>query len=601
VTRFLITTALEDAWRDDVPVVFLGEWCRRYSRRSRWSAMDARVVPYHWDDRAKLHRDFRYLSGVYDRLLKDLSAHLNERHGVDRGVRYWRIVVGPWLGYFTQILFDRWTCIHDAMRQCELSETLVLPDNCVDGVPRDMEEFVGLLHRDDWNHRLYAAILTRFTQVPCVTIPRPSPAAGRDVPSPKRTHTARSAVASLYDSMAALLSRDGDAVVRGTSLDARDEMRLQLQLGQMPRRWRALRSAAVPADADHRSWVVAGNGESDFENCLRALIPTQMPTTYLEGRRALLGQIDALPLPRRPGVIWTSHIEHDDVFQAWAADKVDRGTPLVVSQHGGHYGVGRWSFHEDHELAISDRYLSWGWSHPEHPNVAPVGRVSSRRPRAVRHGGQPAALLVTTTVPRYSYWMYSAIVARQWLDYFEDQCAFVESLPAPIRSALIVRLYKADYGWDQRDRWADRFPDIRLDPGTSSIGDLVDQSRLYISTYNATTFLESIAMNVPTVIYWNPRHWELRESAIPYFDDLRRVGIFHSSPQDAAAHVAGIWDDVDGWWSSPEVVDVRARFATRYCHMAPDTIARVAAALRQCTREAALHRVDAAVPERMSK
>ena len=42
--RFLITTALEETWRDDEPVLFLGEWCRLYSRKDRWSKIDAEIT-----------------------------------------------------------------------------------------------------------------------------------------------------------------------------------------------------------------------------------------------------------------------------------------------------------------------------------------------------------------------------------------------------------------------------------------------------------------------------------------------------------------------------------------------------------------------------
>jgi putative transferase (TIGR04331 family) len=135
----------------------------------------------------------------------------------------------------------------------------------------------------------------------------------------------------------------------------------------------------------------------------------------------------------------------------------------------------------------------------------------------VRHAAQARALLVTGTVPRFSYWMYSASLSSQWLDYFGDQCAFVASLPSPIRDALIVRLYHEDYGWDQLSRWRDRFPDLHVGQGESNIDDLIRKSRLYIGTYNATTFLESFTMNVPTVVYWNPAHWELRDCAESYF------------------------------------------------------------------------------------
>lgn len=88
VKRFLITTALEDTWRDDGPVVFLGEWCRRYSRRDCWSVMDAEVLPYHWDDRAKFQADYQYLRDFDERLLQDLTVQLNQIHGVDHSLRY---------------------------------------------------------------------------------------------------------------------------------------------------------------------------------------------------------------------------------------------------------------------------------------------------------------------------------------------------------------------------------------------------------------------------------------------------------------------------------------------------------------------------------
>ena len=87
-------------------------------------------------------------------------------------------------------------------------------------------------------------------------------------------------------------------------------------------------------------------------------------------------------------------------------------------------------------------------------------------------------------------------------------------------------------------------------------------------------------MNVPTVIYWNPNHWELRDTAQPYFAGLKRVGIFHDTPESAAAHVAKIWDDVDVWWTGAELTEVLQRFKSQYCSLPDDMLSRVASALR---------------------
>jgi putative transferase (TIGR04331 family) len=312
------------------------------------------------------------------------------------------------------------------------------------------------------------------------------------------------------------------------------------------------------------------------------MLSMQIPTIYLEGYKKLQSQVAGLAWPDKPRLIFTSNAYNsDDVFKAWAAEKVEFGAPLVIGQHGGHYGVGRWSFTEDHEYKISDCYLSWGWSDESHPKVKPVGQLKGKRPLGVRHAKQPSALLVTYAMPRYSYWMYSTPVASQWFYYLEDQIRFVESLPKRIQDSLMVRLYPSDYGWGQFNRWRNRFPTLQLDTGGLDINRLIRRSRIYISTYNATTFLESFTMNVPTVIFWNPNYWELRDSAIPFFEELKKVGIFHERPESAASHVAAIWDDVDAWWTSLEVKAVREKFCRHYSNLPDDLLNRLNCALQE--------------------
>src|SRR4051812_26169024 len=100
---FLATTADERYWKVDEPILFLGEWCKRYRRREVWEKLDHRTVPYHWDDRLRLRRDYGYLRGVYERQLGLLSQRLNAIHGTSHGERYWRILVGPWLSQFIEV------------------------------------------------------------------------------------------------------------------------------------------------------------------------------------------------------------------------------------------------------------------------------------------------------------------------------------------------------------------------------------------------------------------------------------------------------------------------------------------------------------------
>jgi putative transferase (TIGR04331 family) len=569
VSRFLVTTALEQTWpADDVPLLLLGEWCRLYERKTTWEKRDIQVTPYHWDDRVKLHRDYLYLQALYEELLGELAKTLNELHAVDHSIRYWRILAGPWLGYFVQILFDRWECLRHALAANDVAGVRVLSESRTPLVPNDMADFIRLFLSDEWNEAVYGQLLVamgvQVEQISCVVERSGS------LPYPVVSSTwqqARGIMTRFASRISGVFCRENESFFISSYLPLRLDLLLQLKSGQVPKVWRSVPVPATPIDNAMRRWGCALEDATDFAAVARAMLPRHIPRAYLEGYRSLVNVTESIPWPKRPKVIFTSNsYSADDTFKAWAAQKVESGAPLVIGQHGGNYGMALWSFTEEHQIAICDRFLTWGWTENKQDKVVPLGNLKDfGRRGAWKSNG--VALLVETTVPRTSYCMFSAPVAGQWLDYFEQQALFISALPEALRAQVLVRLYSSDFGWSQKQRWEDRFPEVRLEEGSQSMESLVKESRLYISTYNATTYLESMSLNIPTILFWNEKYWEIRESAQPFFERLKAVGIFHESPESAALHMASIWNDVSSWWESETVQAVRKEFCDAYAHI----------------------------------
>ena len=128
-------------------------------------------------------------------------------------------------------------------------------------------------------------------------------------------------------------------------------------------------------------------------------------------------------------------------------------------------------------------------------------------------------------------------------------------------------MYDTDYDWNVASRLSERHPYIQMDSGQYSMDSLIQKSRIYISTYNATTYLESFSMNMPTVIFWKPEHWELRDLAVSSFEELERVNIFHKTPESAASHIERIWDNVDLWWNDADTQNAVKNFCNSYCNI----------------------------------
>ena len=76
-----------------------------------WLELEHEVLPYHGLDRDALYKDYQYAMEVYERTLVQLADNLNALHDANHSVRFWRIVLGPWLAYFIQILLDRYRAI----------------------------------------------------------------------------------------------------------------------------------------------------------------------------------------------------------------------------------------------------------------------------------------------------------------------------------------------------------------------------------------------------------------------------------------------------------------------------------------------------------
>jgi putative transferase (TIGR04331 family) len=560
---YLVTTADERTWPKEKKIIFLGEWCKRFSRKSEWSNINSKVLKYHWDDRNKLENDFIYLNKIIEDLLELLTNKLNEIHNEIHNKEYWRLIIGPWLGIFTQIVFDRWSSLNQAISNNEIEKTIILKNDVSRFVPNDINEFMGLLIEDSWNHFIYSEIIKKEDKINFVYNQEEIKYSKKI----KYNTTIKSFLKKILQNILIIFQKKNDAFLITTYLNPINELKLNFKLKQIPQIRSRVEINYSNIKLERRNWEIINDFDNDFERVIKSLIPNQIPKIYVEGYSLLKYVANKQNWPYNPKFIFTSNSHYnDDVFNAWTAKKIESGTPLLIGQHGGYYGIGKFSFIENHEINISTRFLTWGWTEINSNKITPVGMLKTKKIK-IDYSNNNSLLLVQHINPRQSYHLFSSAISSQWLEYLNDQFQFVEKLPQAIKKEIIVRLHPKDYGWDSALRWSNKFPTINIDKGKYSIHKQLSKTKIYVSTYNATTFLESISLDIPTVIFWNPNHWELRDSAIPFFSELEEVGIFHRNPESAANHVYVIWEDVVKWWMSDKVRVVLIKFKKNYCNV----------------------------------
>ena len=566
---FLVLTADQRFWKTDEKILFLGEWCRLYREKSVWSRLDAEVLPFHWDDREKFRQDYNYVDTIYENYLNLLSGELNRLNEVNYSSRYWRIIIGPWLYFFIEIFYDRFLSIQGAIKSGKVTSTWIPQLTPFSFVPADFSNMREWYWGDAYNHFLYGRILKASGKISYeIKNFKKKGEKKLEFRRPIPTSLGNLMIKRILEKVGKWIPPKFNKVVFVSSyLNAKDLIRLQLSLGQLPNPCLPIvKVKSVLTDLNLRKKINLCKEEgSPFEKLLNDILPEQIPKAYLEGYRNL-NQRAMAAFPKKPKLIFTATgLVGNDGFSFWTAAEVERGAKLVATQHGGCYGTVAWSTHEAHETKVSDHYFSWGWEQKEKPKVVPLssGQLIGLMPD-IKPKPNGLILWIGLSVTRYSSQLVSIPMSRQMLDYMNDQLRFAQAVSPNVHKLLIRRLFPRDYDWDEELRWKDMDPELNIYHGQKSMYQQLNESRMCVGTYNSTTDLETFSRNYPTITYFNPNLNELRESARPYFDELKRAGIYHTTPESAASKVNEIYKDPQSWWNSPEVQDARENFCHRF-------------------------------------
>jgi putative transferase (TIGR04331 family) len=544
LTSYLITTTDRSRWPNSGHLVFIGTFCLPDNAESLLDRYTYEIADTAVSSENKL-RCFQLSESAHASLVELVADALNQAHQCSKSVRYWEILTGSWLRLFLDILISR-IFIVAKLREMYPDIQLVCTDVANRSrAPFNTANFHTLTKSTEWNSLVYADLWKT--------------ASAEHIAPPVRIAT----TAQVHQKQQ--LSKLSGYVLSATYLPRMQELLLQLRLGSKYKRLRVLNPPAIPADDEARQKLVFNESQtSDVEKLLIRLVREYLPTSFLEGFSTLRMSIRRMEFPTSPKTIFTSnrHI-YDDVFNAWVADATENGSRLVLGQHGGHYGISRFpSFAERHELSVSDTYLTWGWR----PSTSTLGgiiltTVGSRR-RQKRN--QSRALLVTDELWSQPRAVYTDI--SETSNYLDHLGLLVKSLPSTIQQSLELRrhLGQSVVGHPVESWWLNQLPTIDMGDSSIPFSKIVKKAKIVIVAHNGTTLPENFSQAIPTLITWTPNWVEIRDDVKPIFAKFAEVGIFHEDPVSLANHLSAIWDNVDAWWESKEVVEARELFCSQY-------------------------------------
>ena len=568
---FLILTSYEELWDLSRPLCFLGEHVRRYSMRKMWAARSGEVMDP-WTDPEAISEAARYVGELSESWLPVIARTLNSIHGAQRSERYWRILLGNWVGFFLGALYDRFARISQALQRWPAATTITL-SGAAGVVPRDLAEFFELLKGDLYNHQLYSEILRELgCNFPTRSLAvRQSAIAARQPQTPvadvvkrgllwlSRRRLFRPRIA-LCSTMAPIAFRTGLCACTAGKVWPIMAARSRSQQHAIDRGARSRFKAALPIG-------------SEFERIAAALFGEHLPQAMLEDFSGAEG-LSRERYPAKLGAILSANAWYtDELFKHWAAASAERGTRLLGAQHGGNYGSVADHAFERHERSIADKYFTWGWAEAGGGAVTVPGAalklVAIRRTKIT--SGQAGIVFVATHAIRYPFLLTPFEIS--FGSYIDWQRRFSGALPDQLRSELRVRLHAEDVGWDFEARWREWHPDVTFERWDVTFQESLRRCRIYVCDHLSTTFIEALVANKPTLLFWDPCVNPVRPSAARYYDGLRAAGILFDTPEDAATALARVYERIATWWMEPQRQAARIQFCERFARISDRPLA----------------------------
>jgi putative transferase (TIGR04331 family) len=532
-----------------------------------------------WDAEARLDAAHRS-EAVYEWLLPLLAQQLNHLHRKQYSVGFWRIVIGPFLLWYTQTLYIRYIYVKTALKLYPGIKTYRVPGS---SIPKNLLDFVNqALNSDAWNAQIFSQILEALNY-PLEALPNAPQDSVRvkTVSRPLKQRFIKS-VRRIFFSVANAVFPVAPIMMYQGYMPLSGRLKLALKSG-----FRIL--PMLPMNREHEitgeinesmreqltSRILCQDLE-EFESVVVKSLQHHMPIIFVEGFRAIdrvASQSLRYPVKRYPKfVLSDSGWYFNETFQVWAADCFEHGTRLIGVQHGGGYGDRIYSSSERHERKISETFVTWGWQEDLFTVPLPSLVLHHRMPKERNVKAQDMILWAATSWGRYHVGFEGGMITTQMIsEYFAWQLRFAKALDDDKAKRVLLRLYHHDFGWGIRERWQETFPQIELESPTThkNFSERLAECKLFVSDNINTTFLQALALNKPTLLFWNTDEWRQRPQSAAIYQTLSDVGIFHASPESAAAMLNRVYDQVDSWWNSSEVQKAKEGFLRNFGRTSP--------------------------------
>ncbi len=511
--------------------------------------------------------DVEYLEKVYNKFIKILTNELNIFHSENKTERYWSIILGKWLGQLINTSYNRYQTLEKIFKEFDIKDIeaidyskIIVADECTDCFENLVNDvlFDAILVSKIVNFSKYKIKISKNLKISKkIFFINQNPKSNEESIKFK----AKKKIKNLFK-LFNLFKKSDDAFINDTYLPFLEEKKLQMKVNKLPRNWDPPNFNYSKYDQEKRDLLKFDLSlDNEFESILLKIIKDYLPIAALESYKKLILFIEQLPWPTNPKFILTANnFSGNDIYKFWIADKVEKGSPYFVIQHGIGY-LESMDKKTKIEFKTADKFFSWGnFSYDK--KIIPLFNLTLCGKKKINKTGDKLIFLQKSRGNKVFAW--DRFGAGEFLA--KNMVYLLENLSMKIKKNTILRLHP---NWTEKTTYIEIIDFLKknslveIDLNTKYLK-LIKKAKLIICDDLTSGFLQNLSLNCPTICYLpfgpNTIHDENKKDYI----ELMNKKIIFKDVKEMINHIELIWDDIDKWWNEKNLKSVRDEFCSKY-------------------------------------
>jgi len=567
----LITSQRDEIFSKNMENVLIPGLYHNFKKSNKNGKNLSGKIIYHWESKKKLKRDLKNIYLIYDKILNILFKRLNLIHNKKFSKRYWEVLIWVWLYRFIIYYYDRWETVYNLKKNFKNKKILCkhVRFREKDFIPRDTQDWCTTsVMTDDWNHWVYSKIIEKNSTIKSIFI-------NKLKKKPKKVFNyqkffQKNLVKSILNIFLKFF-QNKKIFAQNLSFSNKAPFRLKFFFKKMNSIdqdifWSFKQNIKI----NERNFLSQKENSlnSSFEKFLVSQIKYNFPTIFLENYKKGLSKIDRQKLPTKPKLIITSLDDmFNEPFKFYVAKNIMNDTKLFHLQHGGSYGLSDDYPVEKMQIKLSDKFFSWGWQ--DKSNKIIPNFCQKTLGINIRQTKQSKGLLI----PIFEFSLYPGHIAGgrprtiYEIDrYIKNLKVFFSSLRDDIKedSAFKYLDLKKIYPNYVLESLKSKFKKTVFFSSKKQACLFLKKYKLNIETVNSTGYLESLNLNLPTIVIFDKSYCGIRKKSLKYFKLLKEAKILFYDPNEAARFVNKNYNNIDEWWNSKKVQVSVKKFVNKF-------------------------------------